>query len=44
MLYRVKRLMIANNGNRMRVVPLVEVKEVIPQGWEYVASYLRARP
>jgi hypothetical protein len=28
----------ANNGNRQRVVPLGEVKELIPQGWEYVAQ------
>jgi Cu/Zn superoxide dismutase len=28
----------ANNGNRQKVVPLGEVKELIPQGWEYVAQ------
>ncbi|MGA2665699.1 MAG: site-specific integrase [Nitrososphaerales archaeon] len=28
----------ANNGNRQKVVPLDEVKGLIPQGWEYVTQ------
>jgi integrase len=28
----------ANNGNRQKVVPVGEVRDLIPQGWEYVAQ------
>jgi integrase len=28
----------ANNGNKQRVVPVSEVRDLIPQGWEYVAQ------
>jgi hypothetical protein len=28
----------ANNGNRQKVVPVDEVRDLIPQGWEYVAQ------
>jgi integrase len=28
----------ANNGNKQKVVPVAEVRDLIPQGWEYVAQ------
>ena len=30
--------MMANNGNKQRVVPINQVRELIHQGWEYVAQ------
>jgi hypothetical protein len=28
----------ANNGNSQRVVPVGQVRDLIPQGWEYMAQ------
>lgn len=28
----------ANNGAKQKIVPAREVKDYVPQGWEYVAS------